>query len=91
MNVGRGGYWNHNTAFRRELVANAARRCGRALDIGCGDGLLVSRLRSVCEEIIVVEVDPNAARRARVRLTGLDGTEVREAGRDRGPRPQRLP
>jgi 2-polyprenyl-3-methyl-5-hydroxy-6-metoxy-1,4-benzoquinol methylase len=33
-------YWNHNTAFHDELVADAKVRGGRVLDIGCGDGLL---------------------------------------------------
>ena len=32
-------YWNHNAAFHDELVADAARRGGRALDVGCGEGL----------------------------------------------------
>ncbi|CED90975.1 hypothetical protein [Actinomyces succiniciruminis] len=42
-------YWNHNAAFHNELVADAARRGGRALDVGCGEGLLMERLAAVCD------------------------------------------
>ncbi|MCL3778611.1 MULTISPECIES: methyltransferase [unclassified Actinomyces] len=72
-------YWNHNTAFHDELVADAARRGGRALDVGCGDGLLVERLSSVCQEVVGVEVDAATARRARTRLAGIDGATVSTA------------
>ena len=51
-------YWNHNSAFHGELVADAARRGGRALDVGCGEGLLVQRLAAVCEEAVGIEADP---------------------------------
>ena len=59
-----GGYWNHNVAFHGELVADAGLRGGRVLDVGCGDGLLVHRLAGVCDEVVGIEKDPAAARRA---------------------------
>ncbi|MDT9727179.1 SAM-dependent methyltransferase, partial [Xylanibacillus composti] len=42
-------YWNHNTAFHDELVAETKMRGGSVLDIGCGDGLLLQRLARVCQ------------------------------------------
>ena len=72
-------YWNHNTAFHGELVADAARRGRRALDVGCGDGLLVARLARVCEEVTGIDTDVVALARARARLAGLDTATVRQA------------
>jgi methyltransferase len=61
-------YWNHNTAFHRELVRDAGRRGGRALDVGCGEGLLCSRLAGVCREVIGIDTDERALARAQRRL-----------------------
>ena len=72
-------YWNHNSAFHNELVADAARRGGRALDVGCGEGLLVQRLAAVCEEAVGIEADPATVERARARLAGVRGAVVRRA------------
>ncbi|WP_136192175.1 class I SAM-dependent methyltransferase [Actinomyces procaprae] len=72
-------YWNHNAAFHKELVADAARRGGRALDVGCGEGLLMERLAAVCDQVVGIETDPDTASRARARLTGLPGADVRQA------------
>lgn len=72
-------YWNHNTAFHDELVAGAARRGGRAVDVGCGEGLLVERLAAVCEEVVGIEPDPASVARARRRLETVRGASVRQA------------
>lgn len=69
-------YWNHNVAFHDELVADAAARGGRALDVGCGEGLLVQRLARVCDEVVGIEVDPATAERARARWDGSAGATV---------------
>lgn len=61
-------YWNHNTAFHRELVRDAGLRGGRALDVGCGEGLLCSRLAGVCREVIGIDTDERALARAQRRL-----------------------
>lgn len=71
--------WNHNAAFHDELVADAARRAGRALDVGCGEGLLVQRLAAVCEEAVGIEADPATVECARARLAGVRGAVVRRA------------
>lgn len=72
-----GDYWNHNTAFHDELVADAATRGGRALDVGCGDGLLVRRLAAVCDETVGIEADAATTQRARDRLAGVRNADVR--------------
>lgn len=48
------GRWNHNTHYYP--LALAATPCRRALDVGCGDGLLLRLLSTRCDE--VVGVDP---------------------------------
>ncbi|HLT83996.1 MAG TPA: methyltransferase domain-containing protein, partial [Phototrophicaceae bacterium] len=60
-------YWNHNTAFHGEIVADARRRGGRVLDVGCGEGLLLERLAGVADEAVGLEPDPEAVARARAR------------------------
>jgi SAM-dependent methyltransferase len=48
------GRWNHNIHYYP--LALAATPCHRALDVGCGDGLLLRLLSPRCDE--VVGVDP---------------------------------
>lgn len=48
------GRWNHNTHYYP--LALAATPCRRALDVGCGDGLLLRLMAPYCEQ--VVGVDP---------------------------------
>jgi hypothetical protein len=40
----RGDYWNHNVHYHGVVLRNVPRGCGEALDVGCGDGLLVLAL-----------------------------------------------
>ena len=72
-------YWNHNAAFHRELVRDAAARGGRALDVGCGDGLLVQRLAGACREVAGVDNESAALLRARRRLAGTPSAHVLDA------------
>ena len=69
-------YWNHNTAFHQEVVRDAGRRGGRALDVGCGEGLLSARLAGVCREVIGIDTDEQALARAKHRLEGLPNARV---------------
>ena len=70
------GYWNHNVAFHRRIVMDAARRGGDALDVGCGDGLLLARLAAVCRCAVGLETDGQAVARARRRLERTPQAEV---------------
>jgi len=69
-------YWNHNTAFHRELVEDAARRGGRVLDIGCGEGLLLEKLAARVGEVVGIDPDEGAVLRARKRLTSVGNATV---------------
>jgi 2-polyprenyl-3-methyl-5-hydroxy-6-metoxy-1,4-benzoquinol methylase len=69
-------YWNHNTAFHRELVARLASTGGRILDVGCGDGLLLQRLASAATEVVGIDSDPSAITRARHRLRGVPNSRL---------------
>ena len=63
-------YWNSNASFHAELVADAATRGGRVLDVGCGEGLLVERLVAVCDEVVGIDADAASIERAQDRLRG---------------------
>ena len=69
-------YWNHNVAFHRRIVRDAALRGGSALDVGCGDGLLLARLTTVCRCAVGLETDERAVARARRRLEQTPQAEV---------------
>ena len=71
-----GDYWNHNVAFHRRIVRDAALRGGNALDVGCGDGLLLARLATVCRRAVGLETDEQAVARARRRLEQTPQAEV---------------
>ena len=70
------GYWNHNVAFHRRIVMDAARRGGGALDVGCGDGLLLARLATVCRRVVGLDPDEQTVARARGRLKQIPQAEV---------------
>lgn len=69
-------YWNHNTAFHKELVEDAKRRGGRMLDIGCGEGLLMERLAPYAEEAVGIDPDEETVERARERLASIPNTKL---------------
>ena len=60
-------------------MRDAAARGGRALDVGCGDGLLVQRLAGVCREVTGVDNESAALLRARRRLAGTPSAHVLDA------------
>ncbi|MBX7456401.1 class I SAM-dependent methyltransferase [Mycolicibacterium sp. 3033] len=62
-------YWNHNTAYHPWVLARAHGR--DVLDVGCGDGLLASRLAPVAHSVVGVDPDPEAIRRAQARLANI--------------------
>lgn len=74
--AGHSSYWNHNAAYHPWILRLARRQAGSALDVGCGEGLLLQRLSAVCPDVVGVEIDPATAERARRRLTGVDNAVV---------------
>lgn len=70
-------YWNHNVAYHR-LVLDAVIR-GPALDLGCGEGLLVRRLAGRVDAVTGVDASAEMIRLARERSAGLDNVTFIEA------------
>ena len=71
-----GDYWNHNVAFHRRIVRDAALRGGNALDVGCGDGLLLAHLATVWRCAVGLDPDVQVVARARRRLEQNPQAEV---------------
>lgn len=73
------GYWNHNTAYHPWILRIAAQRPrASALDVGCGDGLLLERLASVADHVTGLEPDPVASARAQEMLLDVPNATVRQ-------------
>ncbi|MEV7467705.1 class I SAM-dependent methyltransferase [Streptomyces kronopolitis] len=61
-------YWNHNVHYHRLVLGAVPEGCARALDIGCGDGLLARKLARRIPEVTGVDRSP-----AMIRLAGEAG------------------
>jgi SAM-dependent methyltransferase len=48
--------WNHNLQFQRWIVECMPAPCDRALDVGCGDGVLVSKLAGRARHVTGIDV-----------------------------------
>jgi SAM-dependent methyltransferase len=57
--------WNHNIHYHHLVLLSAAPGCRRALDVGCGWGLLARRLAQHCQEVIAIDLDRGAIAEAR--------------------------
>lgn len=68
-------YWNHNTAYHRWILRHAS-RARSALDVGCGDGLLLARLAPRCETAAGIDPDDGAANHARERTACFSNVRV---------------
>lgn len=63
------GYYRQE---RREVEALVPEECLRILDVGCGEGTLGKRLlERGAKEVIGIEINPSAAKRAEENLTGV--------------------
>ncbi|MDA2809786.1 class I SAM-dependent methyltransferase [Nocardiopsis sp. RSe5-2] len=69
-------YWNTNVARHRGILRAVPSACARALDVGCGDGLLVRRLAAVCPEVTGIDSSPEMIAQARDRYAGVPGLEL---------------
>ncbi len=65
--------WNHNLHYHPRILAAAPADCGRALDVGCGQGVLTRELRSVSERVIGIDLDSPSIEFARAQ--GGEGVE----------------
>jgi 2-polyprenyl-3-methyl-5-hydroxy-6-metoxy-1,4-benzoquinol methylase len=74
------GYWNHNSAYHPLIVRQARRLGGAALDVGCGEGLLVQRLAGVSNTVVGIDPDEQALAQARQRTVGMDRVSLFPGG-----------
>jgi 2-polyprenyl-3-methyl-5-hydroxy-6-metoxy-1,4-benzoquinol methylase len=58
--------WNHNIHYHHLVLQAVRGECRRALDVGCGQGLLARELASCCQEVIAIDADHDALSRARM-------------------------
>jgi SAM-dependent methyltransferase len=57
--------WNHNIHYHRLVLATAPQPCRRALDVGCGQGLLAHELLGVADEVVGIDPDAESLAHAR--------------------------
>jgi SAM-dependent methyltransferase len=60
-------YWNHNVHYHPMILDAVPEGCGAALDVGCGDGLLVGKLAGRARWVTGVDRSAEMIRLARVR------------------------
>ena len=79
--MARTGYWNHNVHYQSIILGAVPPGCGPALDVGCGDGLLASRLAERCAEVTAIDRDAPmvALARSRAQAAGPGRVSVVEA------------
>jgi len=67
MSLVQGRPWNRNIHYHGIVLSALPPRCGRVLDVGCGDGLLASELAERCDEVVAIDLDAQTLARARSR------------------------
>jgi ubiquinone/menaquinone biosynthesis C-methylase UbiE len=71
--------WNHNVQYHRLVLRSVPPDCRRALDVGCGQGLLARQLVYRCREVIAIDNNHDVLSRARAesgsepRITFVEG------------------
>jgi SAM-dependent methyltransferase len=57
--------WNHNIHYHDFVLSRVRPGCGRALDVGCGQGLLARQLAQHCQEVVAIDIDRDTISRAK--------------------------
>jgi len=65
--LARAGYWNQNIHYQPVILRAVQPRCGPALDVGCGDGMLACRLAELCTEVTGIDRNDHMIALARER------------------------
>lgn len=73
------GYWNHNVHYHPLVLDAVPDGCRTALDVGCGEGLLVRKLARQAQSVTGVDTSGEMIRLARERSAGLSGVTFSEA------------
>jgi SAM-dependent methyltransferase len=71
--------WSHNDHFHGWILRRLPARRRRALDVGCGAGLLLNRLRGRFDEVLGVDADATMATVSTERFAGDPRVGVRHA------------
>jgi 2-polyprenyl-3-methyl-5-hydroxy-6-metoxy-1,4-benzoquinol methylase len=56
--------WNRNIHYHDLVLQAVPANCGRALDVGCGQGQLARKLALRCTAVVAIDVDHGALSRA---------------------------
>ena len=59
--------WNHNIHYYPMVLRSVPDRAGRALDVGCGEGVLAQRLGALVSHVVAIDKDEDSLARARTR------------------------
>lgn len=65
MTVKNGKRWNHNIHYHPHILRAVPDEAQRALDVGCGEGMLARRLRRAVPHVIGVDLDAPSIGQAR--------------------------
>ena len=57
--------WNHNIHYHPVILGAVPDGCRRALDVGCGEGMLARDLRDVVPQVVAIDSDGPVIGRAR--------------------------
>lgn len=72
-------YWNHNVHYQRVILDAVPVGCREAIDVGCGDGLLVARLATRSATVTGIDRDARMIGLARDRCRNTPNAEFLEA------------
>ena len=72
---GEGRYWNTNVARHPGILRSVPNGCRAALDVGCGDGLLVRKLARLAKRATGIDSSPTMIAQARALAPELDFIE----------------
>jgi SAM-dependent methyltransferase len=57
--------WNHNIHYHPLVLAAVPHGCQRALDVGCGEGILARELRRIIPHVVAIDLHQPSIRLAR--------------------------
>jgi SAM-dependent methyltransferase len=63
--------WNHNIHYHPLILSAIPDGCDRALDVGCGDGILARELRRVIAHVSAIDIDAPIIAAAREQDAGV--------------------